>query len=110
MSWVPIPKLLVYGSISLTLTTSFSCTLHDITYTYSIILFSFLTAGKIINNSCFETSTLLVMMTTVQCLMTVFVRCWAASALNTASALQVWTVKLAENNGVWSIPVKLVHI
>ena len=138
MSWAPIPKRpVVYGSISLVLATfvqvyvarplyrsSFRSLFLQhvidmdllvagsttIAYGYSVISFSFLAAGKPIDDSFFETSALLVTLIMVGRLMSAFARRRATSALNAVDALQVRMVKLVESNGVRSVPAELVHV
>jgi len=138
MSWAPIPKRLVlYGSISLVLATfvqvyvarplyrsSFRSLFLQhvidmdllvagsttIAYIYSIISFSFLAAGKPIDDSFFETSALLVTLIMVGRLMSAFARRRATSALDAVDALQVRMVNLVENGSVRSIPAELVHV
>ena len=138
MSWAPIPRRpILYGSISLVLATfvqvyvarplyrsSFRSLFLQhvidmdllvagsttIAYTYSIISFSFLAAGKPIDDSFFETSALLVTLIMVGRLMSAFARRRATSALDAVDALQVRMVKLVESDDVRSIPAELVHV
>jgi len=138
LSWAPIPKHpVLYGSISLVLATFvqfyvaqplyrssfhalFSQHVIDmdllvagsttIAYAYSVISFGFLTAGKPIDKSFFETSSLLVTLIMVGDLMSGFAKRRATSALDAVDALQVQMVKLVENDGVRSIPAELVHV
>ena len=82
----------------------------SIAYIYSLILSGFLMVGKPIHKSFFETSTPLMMLIMVGCLMLVFTRHCTTSALNTDDTLQVQMVNLVENNHIQSIPTKLFHI
>ena len=138
LSWAPIPKRpVVYGSVSLVLATfvqfyvarplyrsSFRSLFlqhvidmdllvagsTSIAYIYSVISFSFLAAGKPIDDSFFETSALLVTLIMVGRLMSAFARRRATSALDAVDALQVRMVSLVENGGVRPIPAELVHV
>jgi cation transport ATPase len=137
-AWAPLPKHpVLYGSISLVLATfvQFYIALPiyrsgfralfrqhvldmdllvagstSIAYTYSIISFGFLAAGKPIDESFFETSALLVTLIMVGELVSAFARRRTTSALETVDTLQARTVNLVEYGNSRSIPAELVHV
>ena len=137
-AWAPLPdRPILYGSISLALATfvqlyvalplyrsSFRSLFlqhvidmdllvagsTSIAYIYSIISFSFLAAGKPIDESFFETSALLVTLIMVGALVPAFAMHRTTSALDMVDSLQVRMVNLVENGGVRSIPAELVHV
>lgn len=137
-AWAPLPKRpVLYGSISLVLATfvQFYIALPlyrssfrslflqhvldmdllvagstSIAYTYSIVSFAFLAAGKPIDESFFETSALLVTLIMVGRTVSAIARRRTTSALDTVDALQVRMVNLVESGGVRSIPAELVHV
>ena len=137
-SWAPLPKHpILYSSISLALATfvqfyiafplyqtSFRSLFiqrvidmdllvagsTSIAYTYSIISFGFLVAGKPIDHSFFETSALLVTLIMVGSTVSAFASRRTTSALDAINALQVQMVNLIENGGVRSVPAELVHV
>ena len=137
-AWAPLPEHpILYGSISLALATfvqlyvalplyrsSFRSLFlqhvidmdllvagsTSIAYIYSIISFSFLVAGKPIDESFFETSALLVTLIMLGRLVSAFARRRTTSALDTVDSLQVRMVNLVENGGVRPIPAELVHV
>ena len=137
-AWAPLPnRPVLYGSISLALATfvqlyvalplyrsSFRSLFlqhvidmdllvagsTSIAYIYSIISFGFLAAGKPIDESFFETSTLLVTLIMLGRLVSAFARRRTTSALDAVDSLQARMVNLVENGGVRSIPAELVHV
>ncbi|KAF9644074.1 heavy metal translocatin [Thelephora ganbajun] len=137
-AWAPLPKHpILYGSISLALATFvqvyvalplYRSSFHSlflqriidmdllvagstsIAYAYSIISFGFLVAGKPIDESFFETSSLLVTLIMVGDLVSAFARRRTTSALDAVDALQVQMVTLVENGGVRTIPAELIHV
>ena len=137
-AWAPLPKHpILYNSISLALATfvqfyialplyqsSFRSLFRQhiidmdllvagstsVAYAYSIISFGFLAAGKPIDESFFETSSLLVTLIMVGETVSAFARRRTTSALDAVDALQVQMVNLVEKSGVRSIPAELVHV
>ena len=137
-SWAPLPKHpILYGSISLALATfvqfyiafplyrsSFRFLFFErvidmdllvasstsIAYIYSVISFGFLAAGKPIDKSFFETSTLLVTLIMVGSTVSAFSSRHTTSALDAVDALQVRMVNLVESGTIRPIPAELVHV
>ena len=138
LSWAPIPQRpVIYGSVSLALATFvqfyvafplYRASFHTlffqraidmdllvtgsttIAYIYSIVSFGFLIAGKPIDKSFFETSTLLVTLIMVGSTLSAFANRHTTSALDAVDALQARTVNLIEKGDVRSIPAELVHV
>jgi len=137
-AWAPLPERpVLYGSISLVLATFVQVYIAlplyrssfrslflqhvidmdllvagstSIAYIYSTVSFGFLAAGKPIDESFFETSTLLVTLIMVGRLVSAFARRRTTSALDAVDALQVQMANLVENGSVRSIPAELVHV